>query len=331
MSRTGKKVQVIAAVSLALLLHGAAFGEVSIKLSGVPEVLRIPVPHGANSMMTASIAGGEVKSVWVGIDAPTGSSARVPLAKTGEDEYQVNLGDRALLDLLEPQGADGEFRVFAETAKGAIVRSVSVRFSSRVLPKKLDFPWEDARIALYQRSITDLPGLGGVLRIQLGDIAVEQVLVSVFGPNNEVLADLVRLRTGDAMFIALEDARYVLSVDGLYTMGDFRDFGMFTLMPSRTWEKRRIERLCDLIAGTDVIFIRNGSMLSGAMFASLLRSKLVRYGVENPPLGKFIDQAGTRSRTTGELYRLKMPSGSEGELAPWLHSVAEEIPTAKRP
>jgi hypothetical protein len=331
MLRDKTSFRVIAVAAAALMLTGVASGEVSISLDGAPEVLRIPVPYGVNSILTAKITGGEVKGAWLGLDGSQAVSTGVQLAKVAEGEYQINLSEKSVLNFLKGNAKEGEFRIFAETPDGKIAQSVSIRYTTSAVPKKLELPWEEAKIALYQRSITDLPGVGGSLRVQLGDIAAEQVLVSVFGPNNEIVADLVRMRAGDAMSIALQEARYVLYLDGLYGAGQGRDYGIFTLMPSRTWERGRINRLCDLVEGTDLIFIRDGHMMGSAMFASLMRNKLALYGVKNPSLTGFIDEACTRSETSGEKYRFKRQSGTEGDVAPWLHSVAQEIPTPTRP
>ncbi len=330
MSQTGNMIRMVAAVSLTLMLSGAAFGEVSIRLTGVPETLNLPVPLGTNPMLSATITGGEVKSVWMGSNESSGASARVPLSKVGEGEFQINLGERAVFDLLKSQDKDGEFRIFAETTAGATIKSASVRFSTRSIPKRLDFPWDEAKITLFQRSLTELPGSDGALRVQLGVVTVGQVLVSVYGPNNEILVDLKRMRVEDALRLSLDEAEYVIHLDKLFDSGAIRDFAIFTIMPTRTWERRRILRLCKMVEETDVIFIRDEHMMGNESFATFMRGKLEKYGAKNPTLTKFIDESCTRSPTTGEPYGIKLLSGTEGGAAAWLHSMAEEIRDATR-
>lgn len=331
MPQLGSRAPLVSALALSLMLCGAAAGQVSIRLVGVPETLRLPVPPGTNAVVTAQISGGNVESVWLAPAKPAGPSSRVPLAKVGEGEYQINLGESAVFELLKDQGEEGEFSVFAKATGGATAQSVTVRFSAPAVPERFEFPWQEAKITLFQRSLTDLPGRTGALQVQLGDIGGGHVLVSVFGPRNEVLVDLIRMRVGGAVFVTLEDNRYVLRVDELFTAGTARDYGTFTLMPVHAWEGQRISRLLAMIEESNITLIRDGQYANSSFFASLLRHERDQYGAKGPTLTRFIEEAATNNPSSGEPYRIQMPNGAESEAGPWLHRLAQEIPTATRP
>lgn len=116
---------------------GLVFGDVTIRISGVPEQLSFPLREGGNVLLTAAVKGGMVKSVWLATSSE--SKARYMLTPVGDGEYQANLADRLLGALLRASEGEREFRIFAETRDGTIASSLPVCYtvakSARVPPR----------------------------------------------------------------------------------------------------------------------------------------------------------------------------------------------------
>jgi hypothetical protein len=84
-------------------------------------------------------------------------------------------------------------------------------------------------------------------------------------------------------------------------------------------ERARIERLLDsLAARKDIRFVRNGKEYSAAQAADFLRGKLA-WNLEKIQTAKdFIDQVGTRSTTSGNVYLVRLADGRELPSAQFL-------------
>ena len=77
-------------------------------------------------------------------------------------------------------------------------------------------------------------------------------------------------------------------------------------------EQARIDRLLDALAqNTAARFIRNGSDHSGAEAADFLRRKRRAYGDRVKTVNEFIDQVASRSSTSGQVYKVRLPDGRE--------------------
>jgi len=306
--------------SVLLILQAAAFAQYSIRLSGVPERLSFPAPAGANLALTATITGGPIRSVWLAPDAA--SSTRVPLAKVGEGEYQVNLYKQDVFNLLKGRDDDGEFQVFAKTAEGETVASIAVRYTIEVVPKRLDFPWDRATMTICQRETKELPGSHGRLRVRLGDITAGQVLLTVHGPRDDVVIDTTSAQEGDALPLVLDEEGYVFVVDRLVNLVVGQDYGVFSLFPSRAWEREKIDRLLQAVETSELTFIRNAQEFTGVVFAAHLRLKL-EYSADKPAsVGEFIDKIATQSSVTGKPYQVKLADGEIVDAAIWLRQQA---------
>ncbi|HNQ23207.1 MAG TPA: DUF5329 family protein [Phycisphaerae bacterium] len=105
----------------------APAGAVTISLSGVPDRLAFPLPEGSNVIITASVAGAEVRSVMLRVEAL--SHPGVPLTPVGEGKYQINLADPAVWNLVQDYGKANNLRVWAETVAGETISSVAVCYS----------------------------------------------------------------------------------------------------------------------------------------------------------------------------------------------------------
>jgi hypothetical protein len=84
-------------------------------------------------------------------------------------------------------------------------------------------------------------------------------------------------------------------------------------------ERARIERLLDALAARkDIRFVRNGKEYSAAQAADFLRGKL-QWQIEKVATAQdFIQQVGTRSTTSGNVYMLRLADGRELPSAQFL-------------
>ena len=99
-------------------------------------------------------------------------------------------------------------------------------------------------------------------------------------------------------------------------------YGVVTLMPLHQFERNKIDDLLRAIERTDATFVRNGKEMSGKGFATHLRGKHAHYGPRNASLRTFIETVATRSSTTGEPYRVKLPNGEIVDASTWLQKQA---------
>ena len=77
-------------------------------------------------------------------------------------------------------------------------------------------------------------------------------------------------------------------------------------------EMARVERLLAMIASRhDVRLVRNGKDYDADMAVRFLRGKLDAMGGELKNAEDFIERIATRSSTTGQLYRVRLPDGRE--------------------
>jgi hypothetical protein len=75
-------------------------------------------------------------------------------------------------------------------------------------------------------------------------------------------------------------------------------------------EMARIERLIEAVGqNREAHFLRNGSEYSAEDAATFLRRKLEAYGSRVKTVHDFIEQIGSKSSTSGELYRVRLADG----------------------
>jgi hypothetical protein len=84
-------------------------------------------------------------------------------------------------------------------------------------------------------------------------------------------------------------------------------------------ERARIERLLDALAARkDIRFVRNGKEYTGAQAADFLRGKL-NWQIDKVATAQdFIQQIGTRSTTSGNVYMVRLADGRELPSAQFL-------------
>lgn len=310
---------------LLLTLQATALAQVSIRLEGVPDRLHLPLHDGANQVLTATTKGGQVSSVWLAMTQDAPSSQRVMLARTGESAFAVNLGASEVLELLKTGPDQGQFRIFAQAENGPTVGSVAVRYALHLPPRRLDFPFDEAKMTIYQRDAKEIPGSNGALRVRLGDITAGQVLVTVEGPGREMLVDKTSMKAGDTVSLVLTEENYILRLDKLINLLMGNDYAVFTLMPRHHYEANRIDALLGIIERSDVTFIRNDHELTGQAFAAHLRGKHRFYGTSGTSLAGFIENIASRSSTTGRPYRVKLANGEIVDAGEWLRDQAARL------
>ncbi len=93
-------------------------------------------------------------------------------------------------------------------------------------------------------------------------------------------------------------------------------------------EQARIDRLIEAVSqNKHARFIRNGSEYSAADAADFLRRKLEAYGDRVKTVNDFIDQIGTKSSTSGQLYKVRLGDGREVPSADFLRGELARIET----
>ena len=84
-------------------------------------------------------------------------------------------------------------------------------------------------------------------------------------------------------------------------------------------ERARIERLLDALAARkDIRFVRNGKEYTGAQAADFLRGKLQWQIDRVVTVQDFINQIGTRSDSSGNVYLVRVADGRELPSAQFL-------------
>ncbi len=319
------------AVLFQTVAAGAVLGQVTIELGDVPERLVLPAPEGVNQVLEVSIAGGPATSVWL---APEGDGeAKSPplmLTRIGADRYQINLAGREVYDYLRKLGSSGQFRVFAENAGQEVAQSIAVRYSIGHARGRLFSRWDDYRVPIYQRTRMKLPGPHGTLRVQLEDITRGQVLVSVYGIGGTVIASHTSMKEGDELPISVGGEDYILRLDRLVNLLIGADYGVFSFMPIDRRDARKIEDLLEIIAASDVMFIRHEREFSGKTFAAHLRQKRQHLRPRDDTLAEFIDSVASRSSANGEPYGVKLSTGETIAATDWLNQQASKLGSPSR-
>ena len=94
-------------------------------------------------------------------------------------------------------------------------------------------------------------------------------------------------------------------------------------------EQARIDKLIAVVAqNKQARFIRNGSDYSAADAADFLRRKLEAYGDRVKTVHDFIDQIGTKSSTSGQIYKVRLADGKEIPSADFLRAELARIEAA---
>jgi hypothetical protein len=315
-------------VALALTATGCGPRHEAPSTRGVPGRLNFPWDEakmtiyqrasktlaGADGHLRMQLSDITAGRVLVAIEGPNGEAVVDAASLQQGDILSIPLAEQSYvlrLDRLVNVLIGHDFAVFS------LMPSQIWRVKNSV-PRRLDLPWDRARMTIFQRASKKLPGEDGFLRVELGDISVGRVLVTVSGPNGEVVVDTTSLRQGDLVSLALAERDYVLRLDKLVNLPLGDDYAVFSLMMPQVWEAEKIDWLLDIIAASDGVFLRNDEELSGSAFAAHLRRKHDYYGAKNATVDEFIENIASRSVSTGNPYRVRLPDGGLVDASVWL-------------
>lgn len=298
---------------------------ITLRLSGQLDRLHFPIdPSGYNRFLTVTVEGGPVRSVWL---APDESSPhRVRLARTDDGQYQVNLYGPEVYYLLRHHDADGSFRILAEDMDGAIITSVSLRYTMPSAWADLDFGWDRATTTIFQRTSKRIPGSHNQLRLSIGDITAGQVVARIHDTAGHTILEPLSMREGEAVELRFGPAEYVLRLDEMVNVLAGHDFAVFSLFTLRSWEQERIDRLLGIIEASDAVFLRNGSETTAEAFAAHLRRKFAMFKPQALTAERFIEEVAGRSTASGDPCRVRLSDGQVMDAAIWLRQQAGVIP-----
>lgn len=184
---------------------------------------------------------------------------------------------------------------------------------------------------LKQRSTTAIPGSNDKLTISVDDITDGQVMVTLVGADGKPVMGARSLQSRGTAPFEFDGTTFTLAVDKLddSLLGD--DYATITISQGGTQGSAEMQKIELLIAKVETlngaVFIRNGKEHSPADAAKLLRHKLGSLDPATVTAGQFIEQAGTKSSTSGEPYKIRFPDGRTILSADFLHEKLKELAT----
>ncbi|MBI1903245.1 MAG: DUF5329 family protein [Planctomycetia bacterium] len=190
-------------------------------------------------------------------------------------------------------------------------------------PKEIHFG--DANVLLFnveQRERADLPGAGGYVKVQLGDITAGQVMVTVETDEGKTLLARTSLRVGERRTIEFGEKQYVLTLRRLVNLLIGDDWAELESSRVSVSEQDKIDALLAHVAASKDTFVREGVEHTGAEAAEHLRKKYASGGQKIETLDEFIDKIASRSSLTGKPYQVKLADGTVVEASKWLRDAA---------
>ena len=180
-------------------------------------------------------------------------------------------------------------------------------------------------LKLKQRSTATVPGSGDKLTITIDDITSGQVMVSM-AEGGAPLLGVTSLAEGKSVNFTFAGSPFTLRLTSLENalVGD--DFVTFTIgEPGEGGDAAKIEKLIAYVEGLkDIVFARNGTDHSPSDAAKFLRHKYNSMG-PSTTAEQFIEQAGTKSSTSGQPYTIRFPDGKTVPSADFLREKLKEI------
>jgi hypothetical protein len=95
--------------------------------------------------------------------------------------------------------------------------------------------------------------------------------------------------------------------------------------PVRLTERQKIDRMLELLAASDAVFIRNGEEHSGNEAAAHLRTKLNSAGDLIPSARAFIEQIASKSSASGKPYMVRPKGKDPVESGAWFTELLRGI------
>lgn len=190
----------------------------------------------------------------------------------------------------------------------------------RARPRRLSFPGNKVTMKIVQRRSAVVPASNGFLRLSLGDITRGQVLAELKNAMGEVILSERSMRAGDRARFRVGDRAYVLVAEKLVNKLIGKDYGVFAITDPGLGDLDKIQLMLRHIAEASVTFVREGKDYDSKAAAAHLRRKFEWVGPKIRTLDEFIDKIASRSSTTGNPYRIRLPGGRTLPAGDWLRA-----------
>lgn len=185
--------------------------------------------------------------------------------------------------------------------------------SADVAPSPPGIDGLPVKLAVEQRSTTELPGSDGQLSITAGDITRGQVMTSILRDGGDTLVGPVSMKEGDSQNFDFANVTYSLKLAELTNALVGEDFAYFVISESGQGTLSEEQKIQHLIATVEAmqgaIFVRNGTEYSAKAAADHLRQKRRAAGGEIDSATEFIDRIASKSSLTGEAYSIRLATG----------------------
>lgn len=191
------------------------------------------------------------------------------------------------------------------------------------LPAPFDYSFE-----LAQRSEKSFRIDTCTIVCYIDDITRHQVRMRLTHGNDVLLSRAIR--QGDTLFFNLDEKSYSIECTEMKNKLLGKDYAKFRLrgterkLSEMSGEEQIETLLIKVESSEDVIFIRNGEEHKASEAADHLRSKWAYGGDRVNTLELFIEHIGSRSSTTGEVYKVKLPEGEVLTAEEWYTRILEE-------
>ncbi len=299
---------------LALAFAGCSMPYITIK--DCPDEITIPAPRDANVFLTATVSDASAREVWLGAGPTTREEAAgvVKLSRVGTNEFQLNLSDPALLELVKKQDISNGVRVYADI--GALNPIASVLIRVRTIEPVLNLPPGGNLIALYQRTQREIPDSNGTLWLHIDDITGGAVRVSLRTSSPHRLIEDQRIGPGEGAPFEVGGVRYVVGCENLINKLIGNDLGRFRVCRDFEWEHRRAERFIDRVGRSDAAFLVSVEELTGPAFAGRLNAGLGAAS-EGFRFDTFFETVANAPAADGRRPQVRIADGSTIDLATW--------------
>ncbi len=203
-------------------------------------------------------------------------------------------------------------------------------------PPALQLPAQGLSFKLeqrYTRSITDKPT---ELRIEIGDITRGQTMITVWNGSEILLQESI----SDNQSFPFTWYNQRLSIACVQLDNDLLgpDYGYFkltgdtnsskeasTTIAASMSEKEKILRLVEIVAKSDIIFIRNGEEHTAQEAADHLRRKYNYAENEIQTVDQFIVNIASKSSSSNQPYQVKLKDGTIVNAEDWFRERIKEI------
>jgi hypothetical protein len=232
---------------------------------------------------------------------------------------------RRLFVLAIDDGVRARLWAVAEFSVEVRAGAETTLFGFRTVPRRL-WPTAEASVTVAQRHRAIVPGSRGWLQVAVGDVTGGQVTMSITDALGGVVAPSRFVAAQEAVEFAFGGERLALVLERMVNrlIGD--DHVVLRLCPRADFRPDPILQLIRRVEQEQVVFVREGRDYGGPAAAALMRARLLgREGASSP--AEFVVDC-SRSSSTGEPYRVRLPDGREMAAEQWLAGLLAEIERA---